>query len=54
LPVVSMWNYHQTYDSKRLYGNCGVTVARQCNPSIHVRAGTYHGTANGNDEKAAW
>ena len=30
-----------------------VTVARQCNSSIHIRAGSYHGAANSDDEKTA-
>ena len=28
-----------------------VIVAWQCNPSVHIRAGTDHGAANSNDEK---
>jgi len=30
-----------------------LTVARQCNSSIHVRARSDHGAADGDDEKTA-
>jgi len=30
-----------------------MNVAGQRNPCIHIRAGTHHGTANSDDEKAA-
>ena len=39
------------YCQRRLKLFYHMIVAGQCNPCIHIRACTYHGAANSNDER---